>query len=61
MELMIKEHKNHLRSDRTLCCRFEANRFRLLLYSMAYMLMHTLRQVHLKKTQFAKASLTRSM
>jgi hypothetical protein len=55
MELMIKEHKNHLFSDRTSCSRFEANQFRLFLHSMAYVLMHTLRDVHLKKTQFAKA------
>jgi hypothetical protein len=55
MELMIKEHKTHLCSDRTSCCRFEANQFRLFLHSMAYVLMHTFRRVHLKKTQFAKA------
>jgi hypothetical protein len=55
MELMIKDHKNHLYSDRTSCCRFEANQLRLFLHSMAYVLMHTFRTVYLSQTQFAKA------
>jgi len=55
MELMIKEHKNHLASDRTSCSSFEANQFRLFLHSIAYMLMHAFREKHLKNTQFAKA------
>jgi hypothetical protein len=53
MELMIKEHKNHLRSDKTSCHRFEANQFRLFLHSIAYVLMHAFREVHLKGTAFA--------
>lgn len=55
MELMIKEHKAHLRSDKTSCSSFRANQFRLFLHSMAYMLLHALREKHLKNTQFAKA------
>lgn len=55
MELFIKEHKNHLFSDRTSCTSFEANQFRLFLHSMAYVLMHTFRQFYLKGTQYARA------
>jgi len=55
MELMIKEHKTHLLSDRTSCCRFEANQFRLFLHSIAYVLLHAFREKYLKKTQFANA------
>ena len=55
MELMIKEHKNHLLSDRTSCSTFAANQFRLFMHSIAYMLMHAFRQRHLKNTDFAKA------
>jgi hypothetical protein len=55
MELYIKEHKNHLFSDRTSCTSFEANQFRLFLHSMAYVLMHTFRELHLRGTEFAKA------
>ena len=55
MELMIKEHKNHLLSDRTSCSSFQANQFRLFLHSIAYILMHTFREKHLKNTEFAKA------
>ena len=55
MELMIKEHKNHLASDRTSCSSFQANQFRLFLHSIAYVLLHTFRQLHLKNTEFANA------
>ena len=55
MELMIKEHKNHLLSDRTSCSSFEANQFRLFMHSIAYVLMHSFRQKHLRHTEFAKA------
>jgi hypothetical protein len=55
MELMIKEHKNHLLSDRTSCSSFEANQFRLFMHSIAYVLMHTFRHRHLRHTEFAKA------
>jgi hypothetical protein len=55
VELMIKEHKNHLASDRTSCSSFEANQFRLFLHSIAYILLHAFRDKHLKHTEFAKA------
>lgn len=55
VELMIKEHKRHLQSDRTSCHRFEANQFRLFLHSAAYILMHTLRSTLLKGTDLARA------
>ena len=55
MELYIKEHKNHLFSDRTSCTSFEANQFRLFLHSMAYVLMHSFRELHLRGTEFARA------
>ena len=55
MELYIKEHKNHLFSDRTSCTSFEANQFRLFLHSVAYVLMHTFRELHLQGTEFARA------
>jgi hypothetical protein len=54
-ELMIKEHKNHLFSDRTSCTSFSANQFRLFLHSAAYVLFHTFRRLHLKGTQWASA------
>jgi len=55
MELYIKEHKNHLFSDRTSCSSFEANQFRLFLHSVTYVLMHTYRELYLRGTEFAKA------
>lgn len=55
MELMIKDHKNGLRSDRTSCHKFTANQFRLFLHSAAYVLMHYLRTVKLRGTQLAHA------
>lgn len=55
MELFIKEHKTHLLSDRTSCCRFEANQFRLFLHSMAYVLLHTFRRLHLRGSEWAQA------
>jgi hypothetical protein len=55
MELMIKELKNHLFSDRTSCCSFQANQFRLFLHSMAYVLLHALREKYLAGTELAKA------
>ena len=54
MELMIKEHKNHLSSDRLSCSGFGANQFRLFLHSMAYILMHALRDKMLKNTAYAR-------
>lgn len=55
MELMIKDHKGALASDRTSCTRKEANQFRLFLHSAAYVLMQTLRAQWLKGTALAHA------
>ena len=55
-ELYIKDHKWHLKSDRTSCTRFVANQFRLFLHSAAYVIMHTMRTKVLKHTQFANAT-----
>jgi len=54
-EMYIKEHKNHLASDRTSCSSFIANQFRLFLHSAAYVLLHTFRAKCLKATEFAHA------
>jgi hypothetical protein len=53
----IKDHKLYLKSDRTACHRFEANQFRLLLHSAAYMLLDTLRREVLKTTGWASATM----
>jgi hypothetical protein len=55
MELMIKDHKVALRSDRTSCHKKEANQFRLFLHSAAYVLMHALRANLLKGSELAHA------
>ena len=53
----IKDHKLYLKSDRTACHRFEANQFRLLLHSAAYVLLDTLRRDVLRATQWASATM----
>lgn len=58
MELMIKDHKRGLDSDRTSCHRFLANQFRLFLHSAAYIVMHYLRDIYLKGTRLARAQFT---
>jgi hypothetical protein len=55
MELMIKDHKVGLKSDRTSCTRKEANQFRLFLHSAAYVIMHALRDNLLRGSEFARA------
>ena len=57
MENEIKDHKRYLKSDRTSCHRFEANQFRLLLHSAAYVLLDTLRREVLKGTPWARATM----
>jgi hypothetical protein len=42
-ENLIKAHKLHLASDRTSCTSATANQFRLLIHTVAYWLLHTLR------------------
>src|SRR6266436_937698 len=53
----IKDHQLYLKSDRTACHRFEANQFRLLLHSAAYVLLETLRREVLRTTQWASATM----
>jgi hypothetical protein len=55
MEGYIKNHKTFLHSDRTSCHAFEANQFRLILHSAAYVFLHTLAEKGLTGTQWAKA------
>jgi hypothetical protein len=55
MELMIKDHKVALKSDRTSCHRKEANQFRLFIHSAAYVLMHALRENLLRSSELARA------
>jgi len=55
MENRIKEQQLMLFADRTSCHDFQANQFRLLLSTFAYVLMETLRRKHLGGTQLAKA------
>ena len=52
-----KDHKLYLKSDRTACHRFEANQFRLLLHSAAYVFLETLRREVLRTTQWASATM----
>jgi hypothetical protein len=54
MELMIKDHKNHLLSDRLSCSDFGANQFRLFLHSIAYIFMHAMRDKMLQNTAYAR-------
>jgi hypothetical protein len=53
-ENRIKDLKNALKADRLSCSSFEANTFRLLLHSAAYVLMHQLRR-KLEGTELANA------
>jgi len=55
MENRIKEQQLHLFADRTSCHRWWPNQFRLLLSSLAYILMETIRRLALKGTELAKA------
>jgi hypothetical protein len=55
MENRIKEQQLGLFADRTSCKRFIANQFRLLLSSLAYVLVESLRRTHLAGTELARA------
>jgi len=57
MENGIKQLKLDLYSDRNSCHAFLANQFRVLLSSLAYILLTELRLRNLQKTSLAKASL----
>ena len=56
MENRIKEQQLDLFSDRTSCTKWWANQFRLLLSSLAYVLVESIRRVGLKNTELAKAT-----
>lgn len=55
MENFIKDHKVHLKSDRTSCTSFLANQFRLFIHSAAYVLLHAMRQNLLRGSELARA------
>ena len=55
MENRIKEQQLGLFADRTSCHAFEANQFRLLLSSAAYILMEALRRIGLEATELSRA------
>jgi hypothetical protein len=55
MENRLKEQKLALSSDRTSCQLFYANQFRVLLTSLAYVLLETVRRVGLAGTDLARA------
>lgn len=58
VENRIKEQQLGLFADRTSCHDFVANQFRLLLSSLAYVLIETLRRTHLAGTELARAQAT---
>ena len=56
MEGFIKNHKTFLHSDRTSCHRFTANQFRLFLHSVAYVLLHAIKHIGMRGTQWSKSN-----
>ena len=58
MENRIKEQQLGLFADRTSCHAWWPNQFRLLLSSLAYVLMETIRRLALKGTELARAQVT---
>jgi hypothetical protein len=56
-EQYIKDHKRYLQSKRASCHRFEANQFRLLCMSAAYVLLHALRNEVCGGTRWAQATM----
>ena len=55
MENRIKEQQLDLFADRTSCSKWWPNQFRLMLSSLAYTLLETLRRVYLQETELACA------
>ncbi len=55
MENRIKEQQLDLFADRTSCHKWWTNQFRLLLSSLAYTLLETIRRIGLKGTEMARA------
>ena len=58
MENRVKEQQLMLFADRTSCHEFQANQFRLLLSSCAYVLVQSLRRIALADTELAKAQVS---
>ena len=58
MENRIKEQQLGLFADRTSCRTMQANQFRLLLSSSAYILLQAMRRIALQGTQLARAQVT---
>ena len=56
MEGFIKNHKTFLHSDRTSCHRFPANQFRLFLHSAAYVLVHAIKHIGMRGTQWTTSN-----
>jgi len=56
MENRIKEQQLDLFSDRTSCAKWWPNQFRLLLSSLAYVLIESIRRLALKGTELAQAT-----
>lgn len=56
MENRIKEQQLDLFSDRTSCTKWWSNQFRLLLSSLAYLLLESIRRLALKGTDLAQAT-----
>jgi hypothetical protein len=54
-ENLVKAHKLHLASDRTSCSKATANQFRLVLHTVAYWLLHTLRGLAPKRSFWREA------
>ena len=55
MENHIKQQQQDLFADRTSCHHWWANQFRLLMSSMAYILLESIRRIGLKGTELANA------
>jgi hypothetical protein len=55
MENRIKEQQQMLFADRTSCHEFQANQFRLLLATFAYILFETFRRLILRGTEMERA------
>ena len=58
MENRIKEQQLGLFADRTSCRTIQANQFRLLLSSAAYILLQAIRRIALQETELARAQVT---
>ena len=55
MENRLKEQQTYLFADRTSCHQWWPNQFRLLLSSLAYVLVHAIREIGLQATEMSRA------